>query len=324
MGFDIDDLRACIARHGRVSRVVIAAIRGSSPREVGAAMLVWDKGQSGTIGGGALEFEAAAAARAQHTSPQLSTHSLGPDLGQCCGGSVTLLRETYEAADLAQLDADIIARPVTQEAAQQAGQEAAQTVPLALRRMQAQLRNQGQRPAPQLIEGWMLEPVHKPQTDLWIWGAGHVGRALIDVLSPLPDLAITWVDTAPERFPAHIAAGVTRLPGAEPALLLRHAPVNSQHLVLTYSHELDLALCHALLLHGFSFAGLIGSATKWARFRSRLTALGHGPAEIARITCPIGTPELGKHPQMIAVGVAAQLLGRAATKETEMKEERRA
>jgi xanthine dehydrogenase accessory factor len=317
MGFDIDDLRACIARHGRVSRVVIAAIRGSSPREVGAAMLVWDTGQSGTIGGGALEFEAAAAARAQQTTPLLSTHALGPDLGQCCGGSVTLLRETYEAADLAQLDGEIIARPVSQEAVPE-------VAPLALRRMQARLRNQGERPAPQLVDGWMLEPVHKPQTELWIWGAGHVGRALVDVLSPLPDLAITWLDTAPERFPAHIPAGVTRLPGAEPGLLLRHAPRNAQHLVLTYSHELDLALCHGLLLHGFSFAGLIGSATKWARFRSRLAALGHCPAEIARITCPIGTPELGKHPQMIAVGVAAQLLGRAATKETEMKEERRA
>jgi xanthine dehydrogenase accessory factor len=229
---------------------------------------------------------------------------------------VTLLRETYQAADLARLDPEIIARPVTQEAAQAA--------PLALRRMQARLRSQGQRPDPQLIDGWMLEPVHKPQTDLWIWGAGHVGRALVDVLAPLPDMAITWVDTAPDRFPPHIPAGVTMLPGADPVLLLRHAPVNAQHLVLTYSHELDLALCHGLLLHGFSFAGLIGSATKWARFRSRLAGLGHGPAEIARITCPIGTPALGKHPQMIAVGVAAQLLARSANNETEIKEERRA
>ena len=314
MGFDLEGLRAAVARHGHVTRVVIAAIRGSSPREVGAAMLVWDSGQSGTIGGGALEFEAAEAARRQSTTPHLSTHALGPDLGQCCGGSVTLLRETYDAADLARLNPEIIARPVTATAPAIA--------PLALRRMQAQQRNQGQRPLPQLIEGWMLEPVHKPQQDLWIWGAGHVGRALVDVLAPLPDLAITWVDTAPARFPAQIPAPVTVLPGQDPTVLLRHAPVNAQHLVLTYSHELDLALCHGLLLHGFSFAGLIGSATKWARFRSRLAALGHGSAEIARITCPIGTPALGKHPQMIAVGVAAELLALAAN--NEMKEERRA
>ncbi len=314
MGFDLDALRAALLEHGRVCRVVIAAIRGSSPREVGAAMLVWDQGQSGTIGGGTLEYEAAAAARRQGPQARLSTHALGPDLGQCCGGSVTLLSERYDSADLANLDPDMIVRPVTTEASP--------SQPLSVKRLLAQVRAQGQRPEPQLLDQWMLEPVHQPQTDLWIWGAGHVGRALVDVLAPLPDLSITWVDTAPARFPDHIPPQVTRLPGADPVLLLRHAPVNAQHLILTYSHELDLALCHGLLLHGFSFAGLIGSATKWARFRSRLAALGHGPAEIARITCPIGTPALGKHPQMIAVGVAAELLARAARQE--MKEERRA
>ncbi|MEP4036331.1 xanthine dehydrogenase accessory protein XdhC [Pseudophaeobacter sp.] len=314
MGFDLEALRSSVQAHGRVTRVVIAAIRGSSPREVGAAMLVWDQGQSGTIGGGALEYEAAEAARRQTLKTKLSSHALGPDLGQCCGGSVTLLSETYDREDLAQLGGEVILRPATPEAAQ--------SPPLAVKRLLAQMRAQGQRPDPQLIDHWMLEPVHAPQIDLWIWGAGHVGRALVDVMAPLPDLAITWVDTSPERFPPHIPAGVTMLPGQNPTLLLRHAPVNAQHLVLTYSHELDLALCHALLLHGFSFAGLIGSATKWARFRSRLAALGHGPAEIARITCPIGDPSLGKHPQMIAVGVAAELLARATTKE--MKEERRA
>ncbi|MEP0156914.1 xanthine dehydrogenase accessory protein XdhC [Pseudophaeobacter sp.] len=314
MGFDLDALRAALLEHGRVCRVVIAAIRGSSPREVGAAMLVWDKGQSGTIGGGALEFEAAETARRQDRKTRLCTHALGPDLGQCCGGSVTLVSEIYDMADFARLDTEVILRPVTPEAAT--------SPPLAVKRQLAQLRAQGQRPQTQLMDHWMLEPVHKPQQDLWIWGAGHVGRALVDVLVPLPDLAITWVDTATTRFPAHIPAGVTILPGQDPSLLLRHAPVNAQHLVLTYSHELDLALCHGLLLHGFSFAGLIGSATKWARFRSRLAALGHSPAEIARITCPIGTPALGKHPQMIAVGVAAELLARAARRE--IKEERRA
>ncbi|EBA18669.1 xanthine dehydrogenase accessory factor [Roseobacter sp. SK209-2-6] len=302
MSFDLQDLRQAVKAHGRVTRVVIAAIRGSSPREVGAAMLVWQDGQSGTIGGGALEFEAAEAARKQEQKSVLGTHALGPDLGQCCGGSVTLVSEVYTTADLNRLDADIILRP--------AGSTAAKAQPLSVSRIVAQARNQGQRPEAQLVDGWLIEPVHQPQTDLWIWGAGHVGRALVDVLSPLPDLAITWVDTAPERFPDEIPAGVTMLPAADPALLAAHAPADAQHLILTYSHNLDLALCHALLSRGFTFAGLIGSATKWARFRSRLAGLGHSAAEIARITCPIGDPALGKHPQMIAVGVAAQLLQR--------------
>ncbi|GLO73478.1 xanthine dehydrogenase accessory protein XdhC [Phaeobacter italicus] len=317
MGFDLQDLSRQIAAHGPVVRVVIAAIRGSSPREVGAAMLVWDGGQSGTIGGGTLEHEAAEAARRQLQTGNRrlqTTRALGPDLGQCCGGSVTLWSEIYGADDLGDLDTDIILRPLDREGAD--------TPPLALRRQMGLARSQGQRPEPQLSDGWFLEPVHRPDTPLWIWGAGHVGRALVDVLAPLPDLDITWVDTGPERFPPDVPGHVTVLPAADPALLVSHCPENAHHLVLTYSHALDLALCHALLQRGFSFAGLIGSATKWARFRSRLADLGHRPDQIARITCPIGDPALGKHPQMIAVGVAAELLRMGAT--DELKKDRRA
>jgi len=314
MGFDLEGLTTAIATHGRVTRVVIAEIRGSSPREVGAAMLVWSDGQSGTIGGGTLEFEAANAARKQVQDSVLSHHALGPDLGQCCGGAVKLLSEVYDTARLATLDSETIARPVS------SGPDA--LTPMEVKRVLATARGQGVQPGSQLIAGWMIEPVHQAQVPLWIWGAGHVGRALVDVLSPLPDLAITWVDTAPERFPDHIAEGVTPVPAADPALLVPHAPANAHHLVLTYSHALDLALCHSLLSHGFSFAGLIGSATKWARFRSRLAALGHSSAQISRITCPIGDPALGKHPQMIAVGVAAYLLRRDIS--NELKKDHRA
>jgi len=307
MGFDLERLTAAVKAHGRVTRVVIADIRGSSPREVGAAMLVWRDGQSGTIGGGTLEFEAAIAARKQVQETVLGSPALGPDLGQCCGGVVTLLSEVYDAARLAALDGEMVLRPVKTVADG--------TVPMAVKRLLANARGQGLRPQPQLVDGWMVEPVHHPEVPLWIWGAGHVGRALVDVLSPLPDFSITWVDTAAERFPSDIPEGVTSVPAADPTVLVPHAPVNAQHLVLTYSHTLDLALCHSLLGHGFAFAGLIGSATKWARFRSRLATLGHSAEQISRITCPIGDPALGKHPQMIAVGVAAQLLRRDMTEE---------
>jgi len=151
-----------------------------------------------------------------------------------------------------------------------------------------------------------------PTRPLWIWGAGHVGRALVDVLSRLPQLEITWVDTAAERFPETVPGNVRVVPAADPARLVARAPVDAEHVVLTYSHALDLALCHELLQHGFGHAGLIGSATKWARFRKRLGAMGHAPAQIARIACPIGAPHLGKHPQAIAIGVAADMLARAA------------
>jgi xanthine dehydrogenase accessory factor len=302
MGLDLDGLREAVARHGRVTRVVIADLRGSSPREVGAAMLIWAEGngfgQSGTIGGGALEFAAAQAARMQGTARVLDRHALGPDLGQCCGGAVSLLSEVYDAEAVAMLDGEMIARPV----------RGSDEMPMSVRRLLAQARAQGMRAEAQLIEGWMVEPVHRAARHVWVWGAGHVGRAVVAALAPLPEIAITWVDTGPERFPDAVPEGVTVLPAINPANLVAHAPAGAEHLILTYSHALDLALCHRLLGHGAAAVGLIGSATKWARFRSRLGALGHTPDTVARITCPIGDPRLGKHPQAIALGVARDML----------------
>lgn len=306
--FDRDALAAALARHGRVARVVIASVEGSSPREVGASMLVWADGQSGTIGGGALEFEAAAKARGllagAHPTPSLphgggrearlvERVALGPSLGQCCGGAVVLWTELFEAVP--EAEAGVVAR-------------GAGEMPLAVKRVLAAARGQGVRPAPGLVAGWLVEPVMEAERQVWVWGAGHVGRALVSVLAPLPGIAVTWVDVAPERFPETVPEGVTVVPSRDPALLAEHAPVGAEHLVLTFSHVLDLELCHRLLKRGFRACGLIGSATKWARFRSRLRALGHGGVEIGRIRCPIGDPALGKHPQAIAVGVAAELL----------------
>ena len=225
---------------------------------------------------------------------------------------MTLLTEHYEAADLDEMETDVIARSV--------GDAGPVEPPLAVRRMLNQARSQGLPPETQLLEGWMIEPVHRPARQLWIWGAGHVGRAMADVLAPMPDLALTWVDTSPDRFPEQRPPGVTVVPAADPASLVAYAPRDAEHLVLTYSHALDLELCHRLLSHGFRFAGLIGSASKWARFRSRLAALGHAPETIAHITCPIGAPELGKHPQAIAIGVAMRLLSSASVEDQQDKD----
>ncbi|KQB95913.1 xanthine dehydrogenase [Loktanella sp. 1ANDIMAR09] len=229
-------------------RITVTKTAGSVPREAGTQMLVWADRTQGTIGGGTLEWEAMLEARRMlrdGRSSHSATMPLGPALGQCCGGSVSLLWEEAEA---------------------------------------------------------MTTPPARP---LWIYGAGHVGRALVNVMAPLPDFTITWVDTGAERFPE---TDVTILVAKDPALIVKHAPLDADHLILTYSHEIDLALCHALLNHGFHSAGLIGSATKWARFRSRLAALGHAPAQVSRIACPIGDPTLGKHPAAIALGVATAML----------------
>lgn len=302
--FDLEGLRAAVAARGRVARVVVAGHDGSAPREAGAAMLVWAEGQSGTIGGGALEFDAATRARALLGTggARVDRMALGPALGQCCGGAVTLVTEVYDASTLPEPRDGVVARSVT-------GGE----MPLAVRRMLDRARAQGSMPGTALVQGWMVEPLARPLRQVWVWGAGHVGRALVAVLAPLPDMAVTWVDVAAERFPDVVPAGVTLLPAPDPAAAVALAPRGAEHLILTFSHALDLDLCHRLLGHGFGTCGLIGSATKWARFRSRLAALGHAPAQIARIACPIGDPALGKHPQAIALGVGAAMLRPRAT-----------
>lgn len=243
-------------------RVTIVAVQGSAPREEGAAMLVRADGITGTIGGGALEWEAMRIARQMLADGRTRAENrfpLGPALGQCCGGAVGLRFEAVEAMD----------------------------------------RPRG--------------------ADLWIWGAGHVGRAIVATTAPLPHVAITWADTGAARFPEQVLDNVEIVAAADLPRLMAHAPVHAHHLILTYSHEIDLALCHAALTRGFASCGLIGSATKWARFRARLAALGHLDAEISRIACPIGDPALGKHPQAIAVGVAGRLLKEHLHKESATK-----
>ena len=230
--------------------VTVAATRGSTPREPGARMEVQAARITGTIGGGALEWEAIRQARAMLASGETRarrTIPLGPDLGQCCGGAVTL----------------------------------------------------------EFVAGRVSDPAGAP---IWIWGAGHVGRAIAAVLAPL-DLSVTLIDTHPDRLPDPLPPGVAPLVAADMPRAVVHAPRAAQHYIVTYSHDFDLALCDALLRHGFAACGLIGSATKWARFRKRLGQMGHTSAQILSITCPIGDPALGKHPQAIAIGVAARQLG---------------
>lgn len=300
MSFGIDEVRGLAARHGDVARVVVTHVRGSAPRGVGTSMIVFDGGQVGTIGGGALEFQMTDAARnmiGEGVDRRDVSIALGPALGQCCGGAVRLLIERFDAASLPDEGA-VYARPVA----------GAAEMPLTVRRRLAEMRNGTVDPAPVLIDGWFIEPMQTARTPIWIYGAGHVGRAIVAMLAPLPYLDITWIDTAADRFPVEVPDGVTTLIVPAPQNAVQLAPENARHLILTYSHEIDLALCHAALCHRFAFAGVIGSATKWARFRSRLAALGHRPEVIDTLTCPIGNPTLGKHPQAIAVGVVAQLL----------------
>jgi xanthine dehydrogenase accessory factor len=155
-----------------------------------------------------------------------------------------------------------------------------------------------------------LAPV---QTPLALFGGGHVGKALVRVLAPLP-FAVTWIDSRDEIFPADVPPGVAcehsdPVQAAVPSL----AP-GSQVLIMSFSHAEDLDIVAACLRRqrergDLAGIGLIGSATKWATFRHRLEARGFSAEELAAVNCPIGIPGIaGKEPEVIAVSVAAQLL----------------
>ena len=149
-----------------------------------------------------------------------------------------------------------------------------------------------------------LVPNPSDPAPLWLWGAGHVGRAVVRACPPHA-VKLTWVDDAEDRFPQSSLAQNARLIAADMPLLATRAPTNAHHLIFTYSHDIDLALCAALLKRGAASIGLIGSDTKRTRFFKRLSAMGLDPAPI---TCPIGDKSLGKQPDAIAHGVVAAFL----------------
>jgi xanthine dehydrogenase accessory factor len=296
-----------VAGHGAAALVSVHAAKGSVPRAVGARMVVRPDGAfHGSIGGGQLEWQALAAARdalaAGRGPARFLDRSLGPDLGQCCGGWVRLIVETFDARDEPALR--------TLAAAEAAGPLAlACTLDEAGRVRRAPgSAPRGAACADPQPRAWLERDGDSP-TDLFLFGAGHVGRALVLALAPLP-FAVRWVDPREDAFPAHVPANARPVRSADPAAELAHASPGAFVLVMTHDHPLDLAVTAAALSRpDLPFVGLIGSATKRARFERRFRELGIAPARIAALVCPIGLPGIaGKEPAVIAASVTAQLL----------------
>jgi xanthine dehydrogenase accessory factor len=316
-----------IAEHGAAALVTLAEVRGSSPREAGARMVVRPDGSfSGTIGGGTLEWMALAEAQALLARPQAGSvrrlkKSLGPDLGQCCGGRVTVLIERFGAADRAAVEllaaAERTGLLVTisandGERAERRPLRAGDGVP---ETSAAYLR---------LPDGRVVERFGAAATPLYLFGAGHVGRSLVLALAPLP-FAVTWIDPRPGAFPDEVPANVTIFTGSDPVRFVERAPAGAFLAVMTHSHALDLDLVIAALrANRFPYVGLIGSATKRARFVAAMAKMGIAADAIERLVCPIGLTEIrDKAPAAIAAATAAQLLIRrdAAAREQHLPRE---
>jgi xanthine dehydrogenase accessory factor len=229
--------------------VTVIEALGSTPRESGAKMVVRADAQSGSIGGGNLEFQAAETARRLLSEgarqPVTEKVLLGPDLGQCCGGGATLF----------------------------------------------------------------FEPMGQADVTLALFGAGHVGRALVRTLDGT-GVRVIWIDSRADAFPAELPDLVTAITAADPVAEVDGLPARCHALVMTHSHDLDYSVVHAILRCGdFASVGLIGSDTKWARFRRRLLDAGIPRETVESVQCPIGLPGIGgKRPAEIAIAAAARLL----------------
>ena len=263
---------ALLARRPAVL-VRVASTKGSVPRETGAWMGVFADSVVGTVGGGHLEFEAIARARAQlaasgealgpqKSAPLLARFALGPSLGQCCGGVVHLAFERVGAGDLPEL-------------AQRLGNS-------------------------------LLVPVA-------LFGGGHVGHALARVLALLPFRLTwidSRDGIFPLDMPLRIACEHSDpVQSAVPGLAPRSRVLVMS---FSHAEDLEIVASCLLRQRrqaDLPYIGLIGSKTKWAAFRHRLQARGFTSGELAQVTCPIGIPGIaGKEPDVIAVAVAAQLL----------------
>jgi xanthine dehydrogenase accessory factor len=335
--------------------VTVAATRGSVPREAGTKMAVTKDATFGTVGGGQLEYEACGIARAMLAegvaAPQLRRFGLGPSLGQCCGGTAQILLEPIAAGADGWIDALVACIEQGEPAVLVTALEPAggklvvsrdgtirgSTGPRHDAHVVTTARALLDAPdAPPRLEqagegAVLFEPIGPDGLHVVVLGAGHVGTALVRILGELP-CRVVWVDGRAEQFPHEVPPNVTVECTAMPQYAVDRAPAGAAYLVMTHSHALDLSLCERILRRNdFSYLGLIGSATKRAKFTRRFRARGLPEDVIERMACPIGIPGLpGKHPGEIAVAVAAQLLmtraqapacGRSAREACTVKEE---
>jgi xanthine dehydrogenase accessory factor len=269
-----------IEADGAAAMVSVVRAEGSVPREAGARMVVSARGFHGTIGGGTLEWKALAEAQRLLGRPRavkMLTQSLGPDLGQCCGGRVTLAIESFDAADLSAVKA------------------------LAAREEQGPFIISGRLPA-------ITERFGEERRRVLLFGAGHVGRAVMLALAPLP-YEVDWADPRPDSFPAAMPRNVRPFAGG-PLAAVAAAPEGSLAFIMSHSHALDLEIAAAALNNpAIAHVGVIGSATKRARFTRRLIEAGVAEARVKSMICPIGIGGIrSKLPAAIAVSVAAQVI----------------
>ncbi len=320
----LDDLDRMLAAGNPAVLVTVAGVRGSAPREVGAKMLVTQRDAIGTIGGGQLEYRCVRIAFeliGGNTEPALRRFPLGPSMGQCCGGIVDVLFEPYAGGPPDWLR-ELLAlhgrrQPAVLVTGTRPGSGKFVVTERGVTRSGGALPDAATAKARELLAAgsgaerggdFLYETVAPTGFNIAIFGAGHVGSAVVGALAGL-DCSVRWVDSRRNVFPQTTSA-IQTIETADPALEVAAMPPSSFYLVMTHSHGLDFDICQQILRRGdAAYCGLIGSKTKRRRFEKRFRAVGVPASAIDKLVCPIGVAGIrGKKPAEIAIGVVAQLL----------------
>ena len=308
--------------------------QGSSPRDIGTRMLVTTDQCVGTIGGGHLEYQAIQMARdmlgSNASELRIERFALGARLGQCCGGSVSLAFHVVTPDSLGWIN--------TLRSANHNGMKAILLTPSAQSSMpkaqklvitadetwghwpDQEMQNIAVQNARKMLNDpsehqavWQDKVLYESSSanklHIAIFGAGHVGKALVHTLSALP-CQLVWVDSRAGEYPNEIPKNVTKIVTDYPEDEVADLPTNTHVVIMTHSHALDQKLCEVSLKQdNLGSCSLIGSQTKRALFERRLKNKGVSSQELESLICPIGVQGIdSKHPTAIAIAVAAQIL----------------
>ncbi len=313
-------LTAAIQSDDKAVLVTVVAVDGSVPREVGAGLVISANGHSGTVGGGNLEFTCIRDAHEMLARNHVRTCkqiSLGPALGQCCGGRVEMLFELVDfqtdwyielTASHHSPDSRWLCRSLESSDSLIAAKDALARLLPSGTDSSHELKNTDALVVRNDNERWLIQSLFIPKPSVWVYGAGHVGQAVVSQLCLL-ECQVTLLDHREEWQCLQPNLDITRILTDVPQEDSVDAPVDAAHVVMTHSHSVDFEICHALLKRGqFGWLGLIGSNTKRQTFINRLKQRGVSECVIERLRCPIGGLQLeSSRPALISLNLAAEL-----------------
>ncbi len=309
--------------------ITVIDVIGSAPREVGARMLVTESGEFESIGGGNLEYTAIRRAReilrrTVNSQRETEMFGLGIEMSQCCGGAVRLLFEKLSFEEITKCAHEFnsqnnrtikfLVSPLDGECSPFVLNNKSDwdDVPELFRCATNNLLRTTVPNACLVSDGeseWFITRLDELPNKIVVFGAGHVGKALVRLLGALP-FRIDWVDQRTDIFPEVVPDTVAVKKQSELKEILMNQEPGTFYVVMTHSHGLDYEICLEILKQrDFGWLGLIGSETKRRRFEKRFVADGIDPFTLRRLECPIGIGTIkGKHPAVIAMSTAAKLL----------------